>query len=207
MSGPSYRVPFRRKRKGKTDYRLRKRLISSGKPRLVMRTSLKHTIAQIVEAKPEGDRMLATAHSTELTKKYRWLGSCGNLPAAYLTGLLAGHRALLKGTKEAVLDIGLSTPSKGSRLFAGLKGASDSGLQVSHNAGVLPDESRIRGEHIANYAKQLLSANPELYQLRFARYLGQKLKPESLPEHFEKVKSKILGAKLKGGRVVKTLES
>lgn len=198
MSGPSYHVPFHRKSNGKTDYRLRKRLISSGKLRLVVRASLKHTTVQIVEAKPEGDLMLATAHSKELAKKYGWLGSGGNLSAAYLTGLLAGQRALLKGAKEAVLDIGLSTPSKGSRLFAGLKGAIDSGLQISYSEDILPDESRIRGEHIANYAKQLLSANPELYQRRFASYLAQKLKPESLPEHFEDVKSKIMKPKPKG---------
>jgi len=162
---------------------------------------------QIFDAKPGGDRTLAAAHSKELTKKYGWLGNCGNLSAAYLTGLLAGHRALLKHRKEAVLDLGLSATSKGSRLFAGLKGASDSGLQIPSNESVLPAESRIRGEHIANYAKQLLSSNPELYQSRFAKYLAQKLKPESLPEHFEKVKSKIMKSKPKGGRVVKKMES
>lgn len=181
MSGPTYRVQFRRKRKGKTDYRLRRRFISSSKPRLVVRLSLKHVTVQLVKTEPKGDQILAAANSIELTKQYGWLSDCGNLSAAYLTGLLAGQRALSKGVKEAVLDIGLRTPSKGSRLFTSLKGAIDAGLQIQHDEEILSDESRIRGEHIASYAKQLHSANPELYQRRFAIYLTKKLKPETLP--------------------------
>jgi large subunit ribosomal protein L18 len=189
--GPTYRVQFRRRHEGKTDYNLRRELIKSGKPRLVIRGSLKHMSVQIIEAKSGGDHTLAAANSIELAKKYKWLGSCGNLPAAYLTGLIAGHRASSKGVKEAVLDFGLSASSKGSRISAALKGVIDSGIKVPFNEKIMPDKSRIIGEHIATYAKKLAASNSELYQRVFANYIGRKLKPESLPEHFKEIEEKI----------------
>jgi len=192
--GPKYSVPFRRRREGKTDYRARRALILSKVPRIVARGSLKHMTVQVVNAKVEGDEVLASAHSKELVRDYGWKGACGNVPAAYLTGLLCGLKALQKGIKKVILDIGLRTPVKGSRVFAVLKGALDAGLEVPHSEEVLPDDSRIRGEHIANYAKTLASENPEEYNRRFSEYLAKKLKPEKLPEHFAKVKEKILAA-------------
>lgn len=192
--GPKYSVPFRRRREGKTDYRARRALILSKMPRIVARGSLKHMTVQVVNAKVEGDETLASAHSKELVRDYGWKGACGNVPAAYLTGLLCGLKALQKGIKKAILDIGLRTPVKGSRVFAVLKGVLDAGLEVPHSEEVLPDDSRIRGEHIANYAKMLASVNPEEYDRRFSEYLIKKLKPEKLPEHFVNVKEKILAA-------------
>ena len=192
--GPKYSVPFRRRREGKTDYRARRALILSKMPRIVARGSLKHMTVQVVNAKVEGDEVLASAHSKELVRDYGWKGACGNVPAAYLTGLLCGLKALQKGIKKAILDIGLRTPVKGSRVFAVLKGALDAGLEVPHSEEILPDDSRIKGEHIANYAKMLASENPEEYNRRFSEYLAKKLKPEKLPEHFAKVKEKILAA-------------
>ena len=153
--GPRYRVPFRRRREGRTDYYLRRKLVISGLPRLVARKTLKHTITHIVIAQPEGDKTLVYAHSKELVQKYGWLGGTGNLPAAYLTGLLVGHKALKAGIKKAILDIGLHRPTKGNRVFAVLKGAVDAGLEIPHGEEILPDDSRIRGEHIAKYAELL----------------------------------------------------
>ena len=192
--GPRYRVPFRRRREGKTDYRARKALILSKLPRIVARGSLKHMIVQVVKAKTEGDEVLTSTHSKELIKKFGWKGSCGNIPAAYLTGFLCGLKALEKGIKKAILDIGLRTPSRGSRVFAVLKGLIDAGVEIPHGEEKLPDESRISGEHVANYAKQLATENPEEYKKRFSQYLANRLKPEKLPEHFLKVKEKILKA-------------
>jgi len=163
--GPRYRVPFRRRREGKTDYRKRLKLLLSGKPRVVVRKTLKHTIVQVIDFDIKGDRVLASAHSTEL-KKYGWQANTGNLPASYLTGLLCGKKALEKGIKEGVLDIGLHSPVKGSRVFATLKGLVDAGMEIPHSEEVFPQEERIRGEHIS----------------------------KELPKHFEEVKSKIMGA-------------
>jgi len=193
-----YCVQLRRRKEGKTDYKARKALVISGKPRLVVRNTLKNVIAQIIVAKPHGDEVLVSAHSREL-KKYEWKAHAGNLSSAYLTGLLCGLKAKAQGVKEVILDIGLHSPSKGARVFAMLKGVLDAGVHVPHSEEKLPDEKRIEGEHIAQYAESLAS-NPEEYQSKFSKYLEQKLPPESLPKHFAKVKTEILAAFKSGGK-------
>ncbi|MEM3700046.1 MAG: 50S ribosomal protein L18 [Candidatus Bathyarchaeia archaeon] len=196
-----YCVPFRRRREGKTNYKSRRALVLSGKPRLVTRITLKNVIAQIITAKPHGDEVLVSAHSRELTKTYGWKASKKNLPAAYLTGFLCGLKAKAKGIKEAILDIGLHSPSKGAKVFAVLKGVLDAGIDVPYGEEKLPDEKRIRGEHIVQYAQSLASSNPEQYQIRFSQYLKQKFPPENISEHFAKVKAEIVSAfKKEGGR-------
>jgi len=191
--GPSYRVPFRRRREGRTDYQLRRRLILSRLPRLTIRGTLKNMITQIIESKTTGDEVIASAHSGELKKTYGWQGACGNVPAAYLTGLLCGYRAAAKGVERVVLDLGLQSPSRGARVFAALKGIVDAGVNVSHDKSVLPDEARIGGHHIAEYAKNL-SSNPEAYQRRFSACLSRGLPPEQISEHFSSVKKKIISS-------------
>jgi large subunit ribosomal protein L18 len=64
--GSHYCVPYRRRHEGKTDYRARRALVISGKPRLVVRSTLKNVTAQIIVAKPHGDEVLVSAHSKEL---------------------------------------------------------------------------------------------------------------------------------------------
>lgn len=194
-----YCVPFRRRREGKTEYKARKALILSGKPRLVARGTLQNMVAQIIIAKPNGDEVLVSAHSKELTKNYGWIAPRGNLPTAYLTGLLCGLKAKAQGIEETILDIGLHTPSKGARVFAVLKGALDAGITIPHEEEKLPDDKRIKGAHIAEYAESLAS-NPEVYQARFSKYLEHKLSPEKLPEHFAKVKADMIAAFKSGGK-------
>lgn len=185
--GPRYKVRFRRRREGKTDYRLRYKLLLSGKPRLVIRKSLRYLTVQIIEAKPEGDRVICSAHSKEL-RKLGWKGYCSNLPAAYLTGLLCGLRGISKGIREVVLDMGLYPSVKGSKIYAALKGVIDAGLDVPHDGEVLPEESRIRGEHISSYAELL----GEESKKRFSHYFDRGLDPKDLPKHFDEIKEKIL---------------
>ncbi|MGQ9582276.1 MAG: 50S ribosomal protein L18 [Thermoplasmatota archaeon] len=141
------RVPFRRRREGKTDYRRRLGLLKSQKRRLVVRKSLKHTLVQIVEWDAGGDWVLASASTSQL-KSLGWTGGTGNVPAAYLAGLLAGKRASKLDIKEAVLDLGLGAPSPGSRAFASLRGVLDAGVSVPHSEEVLPSRERIRGDHL-----------------------------------------------------------
>lgn len=165
---PTYKMPFRRRRKGRTNYKRRLRLLLSKKPRLVVRRSLKYVRAQIIEFDPKGDKTIASASSQEL-KKLGWKFACDNLPAAYLTGLLIGKKAVKKGIKEAILDVGLYTSSKGSRIYAVLKGAVDVGLKVPHDEKILPSKERIEGRHIQKF--------------------------EDLSKSFEEVKKKILSEK------------
>ncbi|HYY92073.1 MAG TPA: 50S ribosomal protein L18, partial [Candidatus Dormibacteraeota bacterium] len=192
--GPRYAVPYRRRRQGRTDYKLRRALVRSGKPRAVVRLTNKYVIVQVSEAHARGDAVRAAASSRELVK-LGWKGSAGNLPAAYLTGILAARRAVAKGVKEAVLDIGLRGPSKGSKVFAALKGLADSGLVVPHSDDRLPPMERINGSHIAGYAKSL-TGQQDVYKKRFSSYLGRGLKPEELSSHFEQVKKSVMAAPL-----------
>ena len=149
-----YRVKMRRRREGKTDYRKRLAYLKSGKPRAVVRKTLRHIIVQIAEYHEDGDRILVGVNSKKL-QEYGWRGSFKNTPAAYLTGYLAGKLALKKGIEEAILDIGLQRPVKGSRVFAALKGMLDAGLSIPHGDGIFPSEERIKGLHISEELENL----------------------------------------------------
>lgn len=189
-SGPRYSLPFRRRREGRTDYKLRRALIISGRPRAVVRLSNDHVYVQISEARPHGDVVKASASSKELSK-LGWRGGTGNLPSAYLTALLAGRRALANGVKDAILDIGLRSITKGSRVSAALKGLADSGLTIPHSPEVLPDKQRLSGGHIASYAKTLAQKSGEEYKKKFSHYISRGMKPEDLTGHFDQLAVKI----------------
>jgi len=184
-TGSRYRVAPRRRREQKTDYRKRLKLLLSGRPRVVIRRTSRHITVQVIEYDPMGDRVIASAHSNEL-KTYNWKGGTSNTSAAYLTGLLCGMKAKKKGTEGAVLDIGLLLGS--SKIFAALKGVLDSGLQVPCKKEVLPDEKRIRGEHVAGYAEVIKDK-----QKGFSKFFERGLDPVELPNHFDTVVSKIRG--------------
>ena len=188
----NYRVKLRRRREGKTDYQARKALVTSGKPRLVTRASLRNFTVQIAIAKPHGDEVLAAANSRELARTYGWKAPTGNISSAYLTGLLCGLKAKAAGVKEAILDIGLIAPTKGAKVFAALSGVVDAGVDVPHSEEKIVKE-RMKGEHIAKYAKSL-GVGSEEYKAKFSKYLAAGVAPEKLPEYFNKVKGEITAA-------------
>jgi large subunit ribosomal protein L18 len=194
--GSNYGLKLRRRREGKTDYQARKALVISGKPRLVARASNRNVTVQILVAKSHGDEVLAAANSRELIKNYGWKAPTGNVPAAYLTGLLCGLRANAKGFEEAILDIGLVAPTKGAKIFAVLSGVLDAGMDVPHSEEKIVKE-RMKGEHIAKYAKSL-GAGSEEYSAKFSKYTAQGIIPEKIPEHFNKVKTEITSSFKKG---------
>ncbi|MFB6165953.1 MAG: 50S ribosomal protein L18 [Haloarculaceae archaeon] len=183
-TGPRYKVPMRRRREARTDYHQRLRLLKSGKPRLVARKSNRQTTAQLVVTGPQGDETIASARSSDLAE-FGWEAPTGNLPAAYLTGLLAGKRAIAAGLEAAVLDIGLNTATPGSKVFAVQEGAIDAGLEIPHNDSVLADWERTRGEHIADYADQ---RDDGLYSGEFDA--------TELPAHFDEVREELMEADL-----------
>ena len=187
---PTFAVRYRRKREGKTDYKTRVKMLTGGERRIVVRRSLKNLWLQVVEYTPTGDRVLVSAHSHEL-RKLGWKGALNNLPAAYLCGLLLGKKAKAKKIAKAMFDIGPNVSTKGSVWYAALKGIVDAGMQVPHAKEILPTEQRIKGEHIAAWAKQLKS-KPEQYQRTFNSYLKAGLQPENLPAHLEDIKKKVL---------------
>ena len=119
--GTNYKVAFRRRREGKTDYKARMNLVDYDKSRLVVRVSNAHATVQVIDYAPEGDITVASAVSKQLAN-YGYLGATGNISAFYLTAYLCAKRALAAGVENAILDIGLKSPIKGSKIFAALKG-------------------------------------------------------------------------------------
>jgi len=185
-------VPYRRKFEGKTNYKKRLALLKSGESRLVIRKSLNMVIAQIVEYKPNGDNIIASATSIEL-RKLGWKGHTGNIPSAYLTGFLLGTKAKKKKIAAAGIDTGLRSPIRGGRIFAAMKGVIDAGMKLNCGEEALPKMDRINGKHIADYALKI-KQKPELYAKQFSRYLKEGFKPEDLPKIFDETKKKILAS-------------
>jgi len=157
-TGPRYRVHFRRRREGKTDYRVRLRLLKSGSPRAVVRLSDRRVRVAIVTFDPVGDRVVAAADSRELGGIAFPSTSLASTPAAYLTAYLAGLRAKSSGAGQAVLDVGLRRPTVGGRLSAALKGLLDAGLEIPHGEEGFPAADRLNGAHLAKQLPQPLEA-------------------------------------------------
>ncbi len=149
-TGPRYKVPFRRRREGKTNYHVRYKLILSKKPRVVVRKSNSSTTLQLVVAEMTGDKTLLTVNSREL-RDFGYTLGIGNLPAAYLTGLLFGKKMLALGQAGGIADIGLHASTRGNRIYAAIKGVVDAGVEVPHSPEIFPEDERIRGEHIKKY--------------------------------------------------------
>jgi large subunit ribosomal protein L18 len=182
-----YKLAFKRRKEGKTDYKARLKLMGQNKHRFVVRISNKHIIAQIITMKTDGDETLVGVNSKEL-EKLGWKAGGKNISAAYLTGFLCGKRALKNNITEATMDIGLKTSLKGSKIYAVLKGAVDAGLDIPHDDSVIPDQDRINGEQIAQYTSTLSDAD---IKQKFSKYTEKGLEPSKLPDHFIAIKEKI----------------
>ncbi|MHA2430370.1 MAG: 50S ribosomal protein L18 [Promethearchaeota archaeon] len=183
--GPIYRRAFRRRVDGKTDYHRRLKLLKSKKLRIVIRASNNHIIVQLIQSKIGGDKVLSSAFSKELKDKFGWKASTGNIPAAYLTGYLAGLRTKNKDISEAILDLGIFYHR--NRLLAASKGIIDAGLEVPYNEKFFPEnlEERIKGEHIEKYANILKNEDPEKFEKIFSGYLNrEKINPLKVSQMF-----------------------
>ncbi|MHA1712557.1 MAG: 50S ribosomal protein L18 [Candidatus Ranarchaeia archaeon] len=190
--GPRYRVAFRRRREGKTNYYRRRQMLLSPHPRVVVRGSLNHMRIQIADAKMVGDRILVSAHSSEL-RHFGWKYHTGNIPSAYLVGYLAGIRAQNSKTKidRVIADFGILSRTLGARIYASIKGLIDSGVAINCDEGMLPSDERIKGVHITEYAKKLHEENQELYKRQFNVTLKKRANPLKMTEKVEAVKEAI----------------
>ena len=141
-----------RRLQNKTDFSARLVLLKSGKPRIVFRKTNRYIIGQYTKSNEARDIIEVSANSRDLLE-FGWpkeaKGSLKSIPAAYLTGFLLGKKVSdKKGESSAILDIGLLRNNSKSRIYAFLKGVTDSGLKVPGNKEVFPDESRILGRHM-----------------------------------------------------------
>ncbi|MBS3098189.1 50S ribosomal protein L18 [Candidatus Woesearchaeota archaeon] len=185
-----YNVPFKRKRLGRTNYKKRLKILLFGKLRLVVRKSLDNIMAQIIEYNPEGDKVILAAHSRELDK-LGWKINKGNIPTAYLVGLLLGQKAKRQKIEELVLDLGLNDSIRGCRIYAVLKGLIDAGIRIPHSEEILPSKERTEGIHIVNHAK-ILRSNKEEYEKRFGGYIKNKIDINEIPNLFEETRKKVV---------------
>jgi len=151
-----YTVPHRRKREGRTNYKKRLTLLLSRRPRLIVRKSLRNVLIQIIQYQASGDSIVAQADSRQLIK-LGWKHSRSNLPAAYLTGILAGKMAKQHKITQAIVDLGQQESIIGGRIYAAIKGVLDSGIDVAVSQEMLPKEDRLIGKHIDTYKKVTLS--------------------------------------------------
>ncbi|MEM4605517.1 MAG: 50S ribosomal protein L18 [Candidatus Pacearchaeota archaeon] len=147
-------VPKKRRREGKTDYKLRLALLKSGKPRIVIRKKNKYIIIQEVESKEAQDFVLNSVSSKDLIKEgfpEKFAGSLKSLPACYLTGLLMAKKMK---NKEIILDFGLNSNKYGGRLYSVVKGLIDGGIKINIDKKVFPSRERLEGEHLKEEVKR-----------------------------------------------------
>lgn len=190
--GPKTRVAMRRRREGKTNYQRRLKLVLSGKLRLIIRASVRSVIVQIAEAHLEGDKIIVSADSKQLLKKFKWQYNPGNTSSAYLTGYLCGVLAKKQEIEECILDIGIMCHKH--RVLAAFKGFIDSGINVPYGDKFFENahlEERITGEHIKNYATILMKKDKAKYEKVFAQYIKNKIDPTKIVDDFKKIKKEI----------------
>lgn len=187
-TGPVYKVAFRRRRGNLTNYARRLALVKSSSPRMVVRKSSTGILVQFMEFSPKGDKVLASVRSGDI-RKFGWAPRC-NAPTAYLCGLFAGKLAGKKGVSEFNADLGMQTPSKGSVVFAALKGAMDAGLKTNYTEEMIT-EDRVSGEVMAKYAASLKQSDPAKYGKVFSSYIKEGFAPENAADAFKAAKSKI----------------
>lgn len=124
---------------------------------VTVQISNENTLVQIHKPEMQGDKVLSSAHSRSLINK-GWKGSRKSIPAAYLTGYLAGKKALASGTNSAVMYTG--TRKYTQRIAAALKGVIDAGMDIPADEETFPSEERINGKHlkVANEITKVKSA-------------------------------------------------
>jgi len=150
------KIDKKRRIENKTNYHKRLILLKGESARLVVRKSNKYILLQIVESSHALDKVVFQANTKELLK-YGWpedkQGSLKSLSAAYLAGCLISKKAKnLKG--RVILDTGLIPNTKGSRVYAGVKGAADSGLNIKFDEKISPDMEKIEGIEFFNKVKE-----------------------------------------------------
>jgi len=105
---------------------------------------------------------------------------------------------------RALLDVGIKNTTTGAKVFAALKGASDGGLDIPHSNKRFPGynrdtktfdasmhKSRIMGEHVADYMREMEEDDEENFNKHFAKYIESDIAADDLEELYEKVHASI----------------
>ncbi|MFH1249363.1 MAG: 50S ribosomal protein L18 [archaeon] len=146
-------VKVRRRMENKTDYGARINLLKSGIDRLIIRKTNRHIMMQVAKSKEAQDTVIVAATSKELLKYGLSLkegSSLKSISAAYLTGYLIGTKMKKLKITSAIADLGLARSTKGSRLYAALKGVVDAGIAISCDEKMFPSKERLNGKDMKN---------------------------------------------------------
>jgi len=105
---------------------------------------------------------------------------------------------------RALLDVGIRNTTTGARVFGAMKGASDGGLDIPHSNKRFPGytretkqfdaeahKSRIMGEHVADYMREMEEDDEENYKKHFAKYLEAEIEADDLEDLYSKVHAAI----------------
>ena len=141
----AYAKILRRLREEKTNYKKRGTMLMGKRDFITVNITNQNTQVQILKPEMTGDKVVSSAHSRYLIEK-GWKGSRKSVSAAYLTGYLAGKKALGQGAKDAILYTG--TKKYTQRMAAALKGVIDAGVDVPANEETFPPADRINGDHL-----------------------------------------------------------
>lgn len=141
----------KRRKEGKTDYTKRFKMLKSGMPRIVLRKTNQHFIAQYVTNKEVKDKVETGINSKQLLK-FGWpeefKGSLKSVPAAYLTGFFIGKKIISKKMKTPIVDLGMMRKVAKSGSFAFINGLVDAGIKIKCGKEMFPDKDRIKGKHL-----------------------------------------------------------
>ncbi len=153
----AYSQILRRSREEKTNYGRRRNLLMGRRDFITVQISNENTLVQIHKPEMSGDKVLSSAHSRYLLSK-GWKGSRKSISASYLTGYLAGKKALTHGVQNAVLYTG--TRKYTQRIAAALKGVIDAGVEIPADEETFPSTDRLTGKHlkVANEIDKVKSA-------------------------------------------------
>jgi large subunit ribosomal protein L18 len=156
-------LPKKRRMEGKTNYVKRKKLLENSKARIVIRKTNKYILLQFVESSAAQDKVKLTVISKELLE-HGWpkekSGSLKNLGASYLTGVLFGKKAKkFEKIGKIALDTGLIASTKGSRLYAAIRGMIDSGMALRCKEEMFPSKERMEKDEFFKKIKDNLIKN------------------------------------------------
>lgn len=172
---------FARRYNKKTNYSKRLRLLKSRKNRIVLRKTNYNINLQLIKYEPKADKTLLSLTSKKLNE-FGWFPKA-NTPTAYLTGYLFGAQMLKNGYKNGVVDIDLKIMPAKTELYAAVKGMIDAGIELNVDEKAFPSEDRIKGKHIADYAKE----NKE----KFSAYEKNNFNVLEIEKIFDETKNKI----------------
>ncbi|MBS3091996.1 50S ribosomal protein L18 [Candidatus Pacearchaeota archaeon] len=148
----------KRKQQGKTDYKARFGFLKSNLPRIAIRKTNKYIDIQYIKSENAKDKVILNVNSKELLKN-GWpkeaIGSLKSIPAAYITGFIAGKEINEKNKNaRVILDIGLQRNIHGSRIYSALKGLVDAGTNISYDKKCFPSNERIEGKNLSKNVQE-----------------------------------------------------